>query len=65
MNVGDLVTARVIGTGPLLARIVADDQPGVIRGSAANSLTVGQRIKVRVNELNVGGRFEASLIHAG
>lgn len=65
MNVGDLVTARVIGVGPLLARIVADDQSGVIRGSAAKSLTVGQMIKVLITEPNVGGRFEASLIHAG
>ncbi len=64
MNVGDVVTARVIGVGPLLARIVAADQPGVIRGSAAGNLTVGQRIKAQITETNVGGRFEAKLIHA-
>jgi hypothetical protein len=65
MNVGDLVTARVIDVRPLLVRIVAEDQSGVIRGSAAGEVSVGQRIKVRITESNVGGRFEATLVRAG
>lgn len=63
MEVGDLVTARVIGVGPALARIVADGRPGVIRGGAAAKLSAGQIIKARVTQPNVGGRFEATLVH--
>lgn len=65
MNVGDLVTARVIDVRPLLVRIIAEDQSGVIRGSAASEVRVGQRIKVRITAPNTDGRFEATLVHAG
>lgn len=63
MNVGDVVTARVTRVSGMLATIVADSRPGVIRGGAARQLREGQVIKVHITETNVGGRFEATLIH--
>lgn len=63
LNVGDLVTAHVIGIHPMLVRIAVGDQPGVIRGSAATRVTVGMVIKARITQTDVGGRFEATLVH--
>ncbi len=62
---GELLVARVTFVRPVHALVVARGENGVIRGSAAGRTSVGDHVKIRVLEVNVGGRFEASILDGG
>ena len=62
VQAGELTTCVVFDIRPMLVRVTARGQSGVIRGSAASRVSVGQRLHIRIIEPNVGGRFEAALI---
>ena len=64
LKVGDLVACRVTDIKPMLIRLTAISQQrlGVVRGSAASRVSVGQHVHVRILDPDVGGRFEATLI---
>ena len=59
---GELLVARVTFVRPLHALVVARGDSGIVRGSAAGRTSVGDHVRIRVLEVNVGGRFEASII---
>lgn len=63
VQVGELAVGLVTTVRPLLAQVVVRGQLGVIRGSAAGRASVGDRVKVHVTEVDVGGRFEARLLN--
>jgi hypothetical protein len=62
VQAGELGVCVVTDLRPLLARVALRGQPGVIRGSVAARSSVGDRLKIRVTEANVGQRFEAVLL---
>lgn len=64
LKVGDVVPCRVVDIRPMLVRLTAIKQQrqGVVRGSAASRVTVGQNVHVQILDPDVGGRFEATLV---
>lgn len=63
VQVGELAVGRVTTVRPLLAQVVVRDQLGVIRGAAAGRVSLGDHVKIHVTAVNVGGRFEATLLN--
>jgi hypothetical protein len=64
VQAGELAVCTVFDIRPSLVRVTLRGQSGVIRGGAAARCSVGDHLKIRVTEANVGQRFEAVLLTA-
>lgn len=63
---GELIMCIVQKVYPIHAVVTARGGIGVVRGSAAGRLSVGQHVRVRIVEVNEGGRaFVGAVVGGG